>query len=375
MSEEEVNKLTGAQKSAILLLAMGEEAAVQVMRNMRDDEVSQIGEAATGLAGLDAANAERVLEEFSEIIGSSFNLTGSDDYVYRLSVRAFGEDKATKLLKENEGEALFRERIERIDPVALAGILKKEQPQTIAMVMSSLGTERASRVLVHLDRDLRQDIALRLAHLDRMSPDTLREIQTALADELGNFAAGKVNGREYVAEMLIAMSRDDRDEILNAISDTDVELGEEIRKQMFTFDDLLNLDPRGMQRLGRDVDNANLMLALKTASEQMKSHWFNSMSSALRRCSKRTLRRWGRLAFERWKTRSKRSCRRRCRSLSRGSSTSAAMRWCSHDEGTSRAHWLDRTADRRPRDQADPLRRRSTWCRRGSRSRSASGGG
>lgn len=279
MSEEEVNKLTGAQKSAILLLAMGEEAAVQVMRNMRDDEVSQIGEAATGLAGLDAATAERVLEEFSEIIGSSFNLTGSDEYVYRLSVRAFGEDKATKLLKENEGEALFRERIERIDPVALAGILKKEQPQTIAMVMSSLGTERASRVLVHLDRDLRQDIALRLAHLDRMSPDTLREIQTALADELGNFAAGKVNGREYVAEMLIAMSRDDRDEILNAISDTDVELGEEIRKQMFTFDDLLNLDPRGMQRLGRDVDNANLMLALKTASEQMKSHWFNSMSS------------------------------------------------------------------------------------------------
>ena len=279
MSEEEVNKLSGAQKSAILLLAMGEEAAVQVMRNMRDDEVSQIGEAATGLAGLDAATAERVLEEFSEIIGSSFNLTGSDEYVYRLSVRAFGEDKATKLLKENEGEALFRERIERIDPVALAGILKKEQPQTIAMVMSSLGTERASRVLVHLDRDLRQDIALRLAHLDRMSPDTLREIQTALADELGNFAAGKVNGREYVAEMLIAMSRDDRDEILNAISDTDVELGEEIRKQMFTFDDLLNLDPRGMQRLGRDVDNANLMLALKTASEQMKSHWFNSMSS------------------------------------------------------------------------------------------------
>ena len=279
MSEEEVNKLTGAQKSAILLLAMGEEAAVKVMRNMRDDEVSQIGEAATGLAGLDAVTAERVLEEFSEIIGSSFNLTGSDEYVYRLSVRAFGEDKATKLLKENEGEALFRERIERIDPVALAGILKKEQPQTIAMVMSSLGTERASRVLVHLDRDLRQDIALRLAHLDRMSPDTLREIQTALADELGNFAAGKVNGREYVAEMLIAMSRDDRDEILNAISDTDVELGEEIRKQMFTFDDLLNLDPRGMQRLGRDVDNANLMLALKTASEQMKSHWFNSMSS------------------------------------------------------------------------------------------------
>lgn len=279
MSEEEVKKLTGAQKSAILLLAMGEEAAVQVMRNMRDDEVSQIGEAATGLAGLDAATAERVLEEFSTIIGSSFNLTGSDEYVYRLSVRAFGEDKATKLLKENEGEALFRERIERIDPVALAGILKKEQPQTIAMVMSSLGTERASRVLVHLDRDLRQDIALRLAHLDRMSPDTLREIQTALADELGNFAAGKVNGREYVAEMLIAMSRDDRDEILNAISDTDVELGEEIRKQMFTFDDLLNLDPRGMQRLGRDVDNANLMLALKTASEQMKSHWFNSMSS------------------------------------------------------------------------------------------------
>jgi flagellar motor switch protein FliG len=276
---EEENKLSGAQKSAILLLAMGEEAAVSVMRNMRDDEVSQIGEAAAGLAALNVDTAERVLEEFSEIIGASFNLTGSDDYVYRLSVRAFGEDKAAKLLKENEGEALFRERIERIDPVALAGILKKEQPQTIAMVMSSLGTDRAGRVLVHLDRDLRQDISLRLAHLDRMSPDTLREIQTALAAELGSFAAGKINGREYVAEMLIGMTRDDRDEILNAISDTDVELGEEIRKQMFTFDDLLNLDARGMQRLGRDVDNNDLMMALKTASDQMKDHWFNSMSS------------------------------------------------------------------------------------------------
>ena len=278
MSEEET-RISGAQKSAILLLAMGEEAAVTVLRNMRDDEVSQIGEAAIGLAALEAETAERVLSEFNEIIGASFNLTGSDEYVYRLSVRAFGEDKATKLLKENQGEALFRERIERIDPVALAGILHKEQPQTIAMVMSSLGTDKASRVLVHLDRDLRQDIALRLAHLDRLSPETMKDIQTALADELGNFAAGKINGREYVAEMLIAMSRDDRDEILNSISDTDVELGEEIRKQMFTFDDLLNIDPRGMQRLGRDVDNNTLMLGLKTASEKMKTHWFNSMSS------------------------------------------------------------------------------------------------
>ena len=159
MSEEEL-KLNGAQKSAILLLAMGEEAAVSVLRNMRDDEVSQIGEAAVGLAALEVETAERVLAEFNSIIGATFNLAGSDEYVYRLSVRAFGEDKATKLLKENEGEALFRERIERIDPVALAGILQKEQPQTIAMVMSSLGTEKASRVLVHLDRDLRQDIAI-----------------------------------------------------------------------------------------------------------------------------------------------------------------------------------------------------------------------
>jgi flagellar motor switch protein FliG len=98
---EEENVLSGAQKSAILLLAMGEEAAVSVMRNMRDDEVSQIGEAAAGLAALNVDTAEKVLEEFSEIIGASFNLTGSDDYVYRLSVRAFGEDKAAKLLKEN----------------------------------------------------------------------------------------------------------------------------------------------------------------------------------------------------------------------------------------------------------------------------------
>jgi flagellar motor switch protein FliG len=257
---------------------MGEEAAVNVLQNLRDDEVSQIGEAATSLATLDIASAEGVLAEFSDIIGASLNLRSSDEYVYRLSVRAFGEDKATKLLKENQGEALFRERIERIDPVALAGILQKEQPQTIAMVLSSLGSERAGRVLVHLDRDLRHDIALRLAHLDRMSPETLREVQTALADELGNFAAGKVDGREYVAEMLIAMGGDDRNEILDAISDIDVELGEEIRKQMFTFDDLLNIDARGMQRLGRDVDNQTLILALKTAADQMKEHWFSSMS-------------------------------------------------------------------------------------------------
>ena len=149
------------------------------------------------------------------------------------------------------------------------------------MVMSSLGTERASRVLVHLDRDLRQDIALRLAHLDRMSPDTLREIQTALADQTRHRgAAGKfIEWTQYVAEMLIAMSRDDRDEILNAISDTDVEFW--AKRSVSRCSPLMtcSTSTRGMQRLGRDVDNANLMLALKTASEQMKSHWFNSMSA------------------------------------------------------------------------------------------------
>jgi len=270
--------LTGAQKSAIVLLAMGEEAAVNVLRNMKDDEVSQIGEAAAGLAALDVRAAEGVLAEFSQLISGTFNLSGSDDYIYRLSVNAFGEEKATKLLKENEGEALFRERIARIDPVALAGLLGKEQPQTIAMSMSAFGTDLASRVLIHFDRDLRQDIALRIAHLEQSSPETLREIQTALADELGSHGAGKINGREYVAEMLVAMASDDRDELLNAISDSDVELAEEIRKQMFTFDDLLNVDPRGMQRLGREVDNANLMLALKTAPENIRAHWYNSMS-------------------------------------------------------------------------------------------------
>jgi flagellar motor switch protein FliG len=276
---EEQDGPTGAQKSAILLLAMGEEAAVEVLRNMKDDEVQSIGEAAATLGALEAEVAEAVLAEFADVTSSNFALRDSNDYVYRLSVQAFGEDKATKLLRDNEGEQLFQDRIQRIDPVALAGILQKEQPQTIAMVLSSVGSDKASRVLVHLDRDLRQDLVLRMAHLDQMSPEVVREIQTTLADELGNFAAGKIDGREYVADMLIGMTRDDRDELLNSISDADVELGEEIRKQMFTFDDLLTIDPRGMQRLGRDVDNASLMLALKTSAENMKEHWFKSMST------------------------------------------------------------------------------------------------
>ena len=133
-------------------------------------------------------------------------------------------------------------------------------------------------MLVHLERDTRQNIILRMATLDQVSPEVLSEIYGVLSEELGDYAASQMDGKEYVANVLINMGKDDRDELLAAISDADVELGEEIRKQMFTFEDLLKMGARDMQRLNRDVDNQTLMLSLKTATEQMRQHWYKGMS-------------------------------------------------------------------------------------------------
>ncbi|MBM64829.1 MAG: flagellar motor switch protein FliG [Myxococcales bacterium] len=268
----------GAQKAAILLLAMGEEAAVNVLGQLKEGEVSRIGLAASTLGDLPPDTAETVLDEFSELVSNELTMKDSNDYVYRLSVRAFGEEKAVRLLREPDLQAVFRERLARTDPVALAGILSKEQPQTVATVLNTVGIEKAGHVLVHLERDTRQNIILRMATLDQVSPEVLSEIYGVLSEELGDYAASQMDGKEYVANVLINMGKDDRDELLAAISDADVELGEEIRKQMFTFEDLLKMSPRDMQRLNRDVDNQTLMLSLKTSTEQMRQHWYKGMS-------------------------------------------------------------------------------------------------
>jgi flagellar motor switch protein FliG len=273
----------GLVDSAILLLALGEEAAAEVFRHLAPKEVERLGEAMARLRSTDRTRLQQVLERFHDSAGRHDSLVADNDaYVRRVLTRALGEDRARPMLERvvPEPGSSGIERLRWMDAESVAALIAGEHPQIVASVLVHLERDHAGAVLALLDEGLRRDVVLRIARLDAIQPAALKELDAVLSAALsaGDVSrAAKLGGSKTAAELLNMLGGGDPG-VIEAIRERDPDLAQEIEDRMFTFDDLIRVDDRGIQTLLREVQSDQLVVALKGADPALREKVFRNMS-------------------------------------------------------------------------------------------------
>lgn len=277
--------LSGAQRAAIFLLGVGEEAATEVMRHMSAKEVQQVGEAMATISKLTNNQVESVLADF-HLESAEINPLGLDapDFTRRVMTSALGQDKAQNILSqvlEKPEEHNGVEALQWMAPKAIAEVLEEEHPQIAATVMTQLYDEQAAKVLELLPEEMRKDVILRIARMEALDPRAMEELDRVLESQLGKLQRTpprKVMGPDNLAAILNATGSDLEQEMLEALTSVDQELSDDVKEKMFIFDNLMQLDDKGFQRLVREVPNENMLTALKGVDDVLAERFFNNMS-------------------------------------------------------------------------------------------------
>lgn len=277
--------LSGAQRAAIFLLGVGEEAATEVMRHMSAKEVQQVGEAMATISKLTNNQVESVLADF-HLESAEINPLGLDapDFTRRVMTSALGQDKAQNILSqvlEKPEEHNGVEALQWMAPKAIAEVLEEEHPQIAATVMTQLYDEQAAKVLELLPEEMRKDVILRIARMEELDPRAMEELDRVLESQLGKLQRTpprKVMGPDNLAAILNATGSDLEQEMLEALTSVDQELSDDVKEKMFIFDNLMQLDDKGFQRLVREVPNENMLKALKGVDDILAERFFNNMS-------------------------------------------------------------------------------------------------
>jgi len=282
-----VGKLTGPKKAAILLLALGEEGAADIVKNLEDSEIQQVGYYMARFTDVAPEELDVVLEEYFQKhsgAGGGFLINASGDFVKNTLAKALGSDRAKELvdnLSANVEESAL-ESLKWLDPKAIANFITHEHPQTIALILAHLeDPEQTATVLKELPENLQADVVYRMATLESIQPGVVSEIDEVLSREMqaaGAMGTSKVGGIEAVSEMLNSLDKSTETRILATIEESNPDLAEQIRELMFTFEDLVLIDSRGMQLILKEIPQEELALGLKTASDPIKELIFSSMS-------------------------------------------------------------------------------------------------
>ena len=281
---DELN-LTGSQRAAIFLLGVGEQAATEVMRHMSAKEVQQVGEAMATISKLTNNQVESVLADF-HLESAEINPLGLEapDFTRRVMTSALGQDKAQNILSqvlETPEEHNGVEALQWMAPKAIADVLGGEHPQIAATIMTQLYDEQAANVLALLPDDMRKDVILRIARMEELDPRAMEELDRVLESQLGNLQRTpprKVLGPDNLAAILNATDSELEQEMLEALTQADEDLSDDVKEKMFVFDNLIKLDDRGFQTLVRDIDQEKLLVALKGVDQELTERFFNNMS-------------------------------------------------------------------------------------------------
>jgi flagellar motor switch protein FliG len=282
--EVEYALLTGLDKSAILLSALGPSPAKMIFKYMKDNDVKRLINQMASVTKSPIWMVKRVLEEFYSNLNEDADLLFSENKGRDFILGALGEDRAKQLLGQvvEVGTSNTLESLELVDTRTLANFLINEHPQTIALIVAHLETERKVDVLRKLPEGLQAEVVLRVANLDFVSPELIAQLDDVLKTELstlGSIDTQQLGGVEPIADMLNMMDKNSEKNVMARVEEKYPELAEEIRKLMFVFEDLVFCDDKGMQELLKVVDNQKLTIALKTSPEEVKQKIFGNMSS------------------------------------------------------------------------------------------------
>lgn len=284
MAKLDPDKLTGPQKAAIFLMLMGEEFTSQVYKHLDEEDIKRIGIEMAKIDYIPSEVAKRVLEEANiEAKDLLTNLSLSpDEFLKKSLIEAYGEKGKIiyEEIKREVGPETFK-KLKKLDPKTIANFLANEHPQTIAIILVHLEPELSGQVLQLLPEKIRGEVLLRIALLDKVDPEIVKDISDALEEELkavGGALGKKIGGAEKAAEILSHAGRELEDELLSEIEDENAALAEEIRKYLFTFEDFLKVDDFSIQTLLREISTDDLKLALKGASVEIREKFFRNMS-------------------------------------------------------------------------------------------------
>jgi flagellar motor switch protein FliG len=271
-------------KAATVLLALGEEAASDIFAKLGKEEIYALNRGMHELSKVRENRQPEILLEFYELCKTSnpYLLGTNNDFIRTLVERSMGEEESRHLLSDLGSDKYSQlQQINSVDARTLANSVSKEHPQTIALILAHIDTAKGAKVLAQLPVEVQVEVCMRMASLDSVSPQTLRDVEEALMSEMkGLIISGgeETSGVALVAEILNNIEKVHEDRIFDQLTEIDPELAEEIRNNMFTFDDLIHIDDRGTQTLLKEIDNQVLILALKTASEEVKQKFFSNIS-------------------------------------------------------------------------------------------------
>jgi flagellar motor switch protein FliG len=276
-------KATGPQKAAMALLAMGEEASAVILKKLSTDEIRELSLLMSTIEGMKKETSDELLGEFTSLFKmEGFVNVDGNQFIRNLLPTVMRGEQAKEMISKIDQEKIkipFK-HLRDIDPKLLAGFIKAEHPQTISIIVSHLGHQKASQVLAFLPEQLQFEIVARIANLESVPPDLIMEVDEVLQKELTSLGTRgqQIGGVSVVAEILNHCDRRTGDSILQFLDETDTDLAEKVRKLMFVFDDLMHVNDAGIRELLKEIRNEELTMALKTASEDLKTKVFKNLS-------------------------------------------------------------------------------------------------
>ena len=280
-------KLSGPERAAVLLMNLGEEIAAKVLLNLDDREIQNIGNYISELGDVDLDTMDSINKDFYNMVQSGIGGLGKGgmDFLKSALMQALDPAKATEILNnittpgEEMGGGL--ETVRLLDPKIISSFIVSEHPQTAAIILAHLDPPVASLTIRELPEENRMEIIHRLATLERVAPSVIRELDEALQAEFrtsGAVSGNKLGGVEIAAEVMGSLDRETETSILIALDEVDLDLANEIRNLRFTFEDILKIDDSGIQIIMKEINQEDLVIGLKTATDELKEKLFSNMS-------------------------------------------------------------------------------------------------
>lgn len=279
--------MSGKEKAAVLLISLGPDKSAKIFKHLQEEEIEELTLEIANMRKISPEEKDRVLEEFYEIcLAQEYISEGGINYAKEVLEKALGSQKAFEIVNKLTASLQVRpfDFVRKAEASQLLNFIQNEHPQTISLILSYLSAQQAGQILSALPQAKQAEVAKRIATMDRTSPEIIKEVESVLESKLSSMVTQdytSAGGIQTIVDLLNSVDRGTEKNIMETLEIEDVELVEEIKKRMFVFEDIVTLDSTSIQRFIRDVDNNELAVALKGATEEVQEIIFNNMSKRM----------------------------------------------------------------------------------------------
>ncbi|WP_187296169.1 flagellar motor switch protein FliG [Tepidibacter mesophilus] len=287
MVKKSKNEISGKQKAAILLITLGPEYSAKMFKYLSEEEIEEITLEIANMKKVESEVKEKILQEFYEVcLAQDVISEGGIGYAKDVLEKALGQDKAIEIINRLTASLQVKpfDFARKADASQIVNFIQNEHPQTIALILSYLDSEKSGQILSSLSHDKQAEVARRIATMDRTYPEVIKEIELVLENKLSNLVTEDyttVGGVQSIVDILNSVDRGTEKYIMEDLEMSDPELAEDIKKRMFVFEDIITLDNVSIQRFIREIDNNELAIALKGATQEVAEIIFSNMSKRL----------------------------------------------------------------------------------------------